>query len=378
MKNQVVIDFHIWVMDLRFKQEFYMIRLEELLYSLTTVIVRYHDSLAAKKLIIAKDKPEARLKSRDFALEIIKDKNNDFHLKLGEIIKNCTEGYPGRRPFLNFLLNELVLLHSFLNKKESFSEEDLVKYKDQVFRILMDFKGLLSTTKSKTFEVTQHKTEMCPGGLIALSGCINDGYTGNDLCNSGIFLKEEVLDILNISIGFSEEIVKEFANRICTEHQNALSVPELKTENQRLKQQMSEQEHVVESEDQTLKLKLAEQAGKLNDQDVLIRQQQEQIKQQAEQIKQQEEQAKQQLEQIKLQLEQIQQQEEKIKQQEELISTQRRQIGESVTKPRLVSGIGGFGLYSPSLFGLKYLTQRSTGETDTPSHEDIANFVSRE
>lgn len=203
-----------------------MIRLKELLYSLTTVIIRYHDSLVTP-LIIATNKTEMHLKSRDLATTIIDDHEQDFKLRLSEIIQNCTKGYPGRRPFLNFILNEIVLLHSYLNKKNSFSAEEFIEYKTQVFKLLMDFKGLLTTIKSKTYPVTQHKTEIGPEGIIALSGCINDGYTGNEFCNSGMFLKEEVLGILNIKISFVEEKYKEFADLICTEHQNTLLIPEL-------------------------------------------------------------------------------------------------------------------------------------------------------
>lgn len=203
-----------------------MIRLEELLYSLTTVIIRYHDSLVSP-LVSASNKTEMHLKSRELATAIINDHDQDFKLRLNEIILNCTKGYPGRRPFLSFILNEIVLINSFLNKKNSFSPEEFIEYKAQVFKLLMDFKGLLTTIKSKTHPVTQHKTEISPEGIIALSGCINDGYTGNEFCNSGIFLKEEVLEILNIKISFVEEKYREFAERICTEHQNALLVPEL-------------------------------------------------------------------------------------------------------------------------------------------------------
>lgn len=203
-----------------------MIRLEELLYSLTTVIIRYHDSLALP-LIRASNKTEMHLKSRELATAIINDRDQDFKLKLNELIQNCTKGYPGRRPFLSFMLNEIVLIHSFLNKKNSFSPEEFIEYKAQIFRLLMDFKGLLTTIKGKTYSVTQHKTEINPEGVIDLYGCINDGYTGNEFCNSGIFLKEEILEILNIKISFVEEKYREFAERICTEHQNALLVPEL-------------------------------------------------------------------------------------------------------------------------------------------------------
>ncbi|WP_298622897.1 hypothetical protein [uncultured Legionella sp.] len=203
-----------------------MIRLEELLYSLTTVIIRYHDSLTAP-LVSASNKTEMHLKSRELATSIIKEPALDFKLRLNEIIQNCTNGYQTRRPFLNFMLNEIVMLHSFLSKKEPFSAQELIEYKAQIFKLLMDVKGLLETPKSKTYPVTQHTTTMNSEGVIALSGCKNDGYTGNEFCNSGIFLKEEILATLNIKISFTEDKYKEFVERICTEHQYALLVPEL-------------------------------------------------------------------------------------------------------------------------------------------------------
>ncbi|RUR17270.1 hypothetical protein ELY21_11155 [Legionella sp. km535] len=319
-----------------------MIRLEELLYSLTTVIIRYHDNLMGKKLIDAKDIPDARLKSRALAIKIIQNQDDPlyFSTRLKEIITTCTTGYPDRRPFLSYILNEIVLIKSFLSKSEAFSEEEFADYKNQIFKLLIDIKGLLSTKKSGSYEVTQHQTDIAPGGKIALSGCINERYVGDYFCNSGIFLREEVLETLNISYAFPNELYDEFAYRICSEHQNALLVPELLAKNRRLEEentclrQISDQSALKEEEIQSSSAQ----------QTALIKQHEETIRQL---------------------LETIEQQKAQIQTQEEKIEEQSKTLAEPLLRPRPF--FGAFG-YSPALFALgRFPRVLDNPDSSTPS-----------
>ncbi|KTD45178.1 hypothetical protein [Legionella quateirensis] len=301
-----------------------MIRLEELLYSLTTVIIRYHDNLMGKKLITAKDIPEARLKSRELAIAIIQNKDNDldFSTRLKNIIVNCTAGYADRQPFLYYILNEAVLINSYLNRKTSFTSEEFTEYKGQILKLLIDIKGLLCTKKSGRYEVTQHQTDMSPKGDIALSGCINERYVGDYFCNSGIFLNQEVLETLNISHGFSEERFEEFANRICMEHQNALLVPEQQAKILGLEEENSNQKQTIES----LSQKTEEAQSSSSVQVDLVKQQEEIIRQLQETVAQQAEQ---------------------LKLQEEKINEQNKQLVEQFQRPKSI--FGGMA-YNPLLF----------------------------
>ncbi|MBL7479836.1 hypothetical protein [Legionella bononiensis] len=323
-----------------------MIRLEELLYSLTTVIIRYHDNLMGKKLITAKDIPEARLKSRELAIAIIQNKDNglDFSKKLENIIVNCTVGYADRQPFLYYILNEAVLINSFLNRKTSFTAEEFTEYKAQIYKLLIDIKGLLSTKKSGRYEVTRHQSDIGPKGDIALSGCINERYVGDYFCNSGIFLNQEVLETLNISYGFSEERFEEFADRICMEHQNALLVPEQQAKIVMLEEENSNQKQTLES----FAPKLEEAQSSSAQQTDLLKQYEETIRQLKETMAQQ--------------AEQLKQQEEKISEQTTLLSEQTKLLNEQIQRPRTF--FGGLA-YNPALFALGRFPRVAEG-TEAP------------
>lgn len=223
----------------------YPLRIEELLYSLTTLLVRYHDSQrGVTKLISGKD--DLRKKSRTCAVDIILDKDKDYKVRLDELIKECTDGYPGRRPFLHFILHEINFLKSMLDKKTSFTPDELKDYKAKISQLLIDCKSLLQTPKSKTCEVTHSKFDNGTDASIALSGLINDGYYGSDLCNSGNLLIEEVLETLNITVSDKDEDLRTMAEQLCSEHQNALKVPELEARNEALSNQA--QQHARELE----------------------------------------------------------------------------------------------------------------------------------
>lgn len=214
-----------------------MTRLEELLYALTSVIIRYHDSQpkVLNKLVVEKNPTLLGKKVLAYAKEIIHDENEGFKAKLEEIIQDCTsKGYTERNPFLRFILNEIVFLKSMQDRKKSFDPSQLEEYKKQIAQILLDLKQLMITPKSKTYGVTYTKTTEDYEPNISLSGLKNDGYYGGEFCNSGNLINEEVLQTFNIHINSndvsecsSDDELKEIASSLCLEHQNRLRVPEL-------------------------------------------------------------------------------------------------------------------------------------------------------
>ncbi|AMP90367.1 hypothetical protein [Legionella pneumophila] len=213
-----------------------MTRLEELLYTLTSVIIRYHDSQpkVLNKLIVESNPILLRRKALALAKEIIQDKDVECKGRLEELIQNCTKGYPDRKPFLHFILNEVLFLKSMLDRKNSFEPSKLEEYKKQITQLLIDLKQLMITPKSKTYEVRYTSASENSEASISLSGVKNDGYVGGEFCNSGNLIKEEVLEALNIHINSkntaecsSDEEIKTLADSLCEEHQNALLVPEL-------------------------------------------------------------------------------------------------------------------------------------------------------
>ncbi|HDL0330250.1 TPA: hypothetical protein PWK97_001508 [Legionella pneumophila] len=228
-----------------------MTRLEELLYTLTSVIIRYHDSQpkVLNKLIVESNPILLRRKALALAKEIIQDKDIECKGRLEELIQNCTKGYPDRKPFLYFILNEVLFLKSMLDKKSSFEPSKLEEYKKQITQLLIDLKQLMITPKSKTYEVKYTSATENSETSISLSGVKNDGYVGGEFCNSGNLIKEEVLEALNIHINSkntaecsSDEEIKALAESLCLEHQNALLVPELLEKTRILTESSQEQE----------------------------------------------------------------------------------------------------------------------------------------
>ncbi|TIE97886.1 hypothetical protein [Legionella pneumophila] len=228
-----------------------MTRLEELLYTLTSVIIRYHDSQpkVLNKLIVESNPILLRRKALALAKEIIQDKDIECKGRLEELIQNCTKDYPDRKPFLYFILNEVLFLKSMLDKKSSFEPSKLEEYKKQITQLLIDLKQLMITPKSKTYEVKYTSATENSETSISLSGVKNDGYVGGEFCNSGNLIKEEVLEALNIHINSkntaecsSDEEIKALAESLCLEHQNALLVPELLEKARILTESSQEQE----------------------------------------------------------------------------------------------------------------------------------------
>ncbi|MFO2970767.1 Dot/Icm T4SS effector RavI [Legionella pneumophila serogroup 10] len=228
-----------------------MTRLEELLYTLTSIIIRYHDSQpkVLNKLIVESNPILLRRKALALAKEIIQDKDVECKGRLEELIQNCTKGYPDRKPFLHFILNEVLFLKSMLDRKNSFEPSKLEEYKKQITQLLIDLKQLMITPKSKTYEVKYTSATESSETSISLSGVKNDGYVGGEFCNSGNLIKEEVLEALNIHINSkntaecsSDEEIKALAESLCLEHQNALLVPELLEKAQILSESSKEQE----------------------------------------------------------------------------------------------------------------------------------------
>lgn len=236
-----------------------MTKLEDLYYSLTTVLVRYHDSQAGvTKLINESDPHLLRKKSRSCAIAILQNKDVHYKIRMDELIKECTKGYPGRTPFLYFLLHQITFLKALQDRNKSFEPIQLEEYINQLTQFLIDLRKLLNTTKSKTYVVKYSRLsiENEPNAevTIALSGLINDYYPYS-LCNSGFLLKEEVLETLNIALNYSDSEIKVIAESLCIEHQNALLVPELQAKLMESKElNTKQQEEIISTTSQYRKL----------------------------------------------------------------------------------------------------------------------------
>lgn len=226
-----------------------MTKLEDLINSLATVIVRYHDTQrGVTPLVVELDPILLKKRSRIYASDIIK-MDVKFDEKLTSIIIACTKGYPERKHFLTFLLNEITFLKTQRNRKESFTPEQLEKFQQQVNQFLIDCKQLLKTLKDKVYKVTYSSIEIEGRSRVDLNGLINNAYLnaylGNHFCNSGLILRDEVLGRFNLTEDSSDEEISEHASSLCMEHQNALLVSELKAQKLELKSQKATLELTV-------------------------------------------------------------------------------------------------------------------------------------
>ncbi|MCL9684438.1 hypothetical protein [Legionella maioricensis] len=232
--------------------------IEDLLISLTTYILRYHDSQPKNKPIIP---PESNLdllqeKYRDHALKTLK--NADYESYLTGLIKEGEKDYAGRLPLLFYILNEITVIKSMVDRKTSFSPTELEKYKKQMTQMLIDLRQLVMTIKGTTYNVRYSSIiedgKETPEKNISLSGTASYSYiTGHSLCTSGSLLTEEVLKRFNITTTSSDKYIQGIAEELCEARQNALLVPELSLKTRELSQLAEQQKEQIELQQCTLK-----------------------------------------------------------------------------------------------------------------------------
>ncbi|WP_115710198.1 M protein [Legionella sainthelensi] len=239
-----------------------MTKLEDLINSLASVIVRYHDTQKdVTKLIIESDQTLLRKKSRSYAIDIMQNMELKFDQRLARLIDACTKKYPDRKPFLTFILKETIFLKEQLDRKVPFTSEELEKLKQQISQLFIDSRQLLKIYKNTSYKITYSSLDDKAITYDDLNGLINDAYYGNHFCNSGDILLDEVLGRFHITIDYTDEEIKEIAAALCIEHQNALLVSELKNQKFELESEQSNlvlQKSELEEQKSTLELQISQ------------------------------------------------------------------------------------------------------------------------
>lgn len=239
-----------------------MTKLEDLINSLASIIVRYHDTQKdVTKLIVESDQTLLRKKSRRYAIDIMQNTEVKFDQRLGRLIDACTKKYPDRKPFLTFILKETIFLKEQLDRKVPFTSEELEKLKQQISQLFIDSRQLLKIYKNTSYKVTYSSLDDKTLAYDDLNGLINDAYYGNHFCNSGDILLDEVLGRFHITIDYTDDEIKEIAAALCLEHQNALLVAELKNQKFELESQQSTlvlQKSELENQKSTLELQVSQ------------------------------------------------------------------------------------------------------------------------
>ncbi|HHT0592662.1 TPA: hypothetical protein ACTXXA_001628 [Legionella anisa] len=261
-----------------------MTRLEELVYALATVIVRYHDSqdnIAPKdKLVAALEPTTRRKKSHERAVEIIQDTKVNFASYLEGKINACTRGYQARKEFLSFILNEISHLKEQLDRKTPLNSEELQALQEQLTQLFIDFRQLLNIKKGFKHPVTLNNSK---GSITQeLFGLLNDRYVGGKYCNSGQLLIDEVLFVLHMTTDDSNDELKDIAANICFEQQIFLEF-----QNNKLKKATEESgKDNLKLENESLKLESSAQRAKLEAQQLELESQKLKIEAQRSELEQ--------------------------------------------------------------------------------------------
>lgn len=202
-----------------------MTRLEDLIYSLATVLVRYHQ---IRGFTVSLDNESDKLlkaeKPRTLAASIINSDKPKFKDKLSELITQCTLNHVVRQPFLTYILNELIFLKSIHSRTDVLQKNELPQYETVIFQMIQQFKQLLTIRQDET---TAIKYSTLPGSAsdganIKLNGLINTAIFGPYYCNSGTLLLEEVFYWLNLTDKSSSDEIQSTAQDIVSEYQNKL------------------------------------------------------------------------------------------------------------------------------------------------------------
>lgn len=227
-----------------------MAQLEELLHSLTAVIIQYNDYQTTSTIKY----PNANELSQFI-------QNADFNDELLIIIEKATKKYSDRKSFLMYLAHEINFIKLMLKKEQPFSAEELTQNIQQIAQLFKDFTQLLTAPKSKTYKVTYSAMNGEESKNISLPGLQHGSYftsfVDGAFCVSGK-LVNQLLEQVNISPDSSDKQINSLARLLCLEHQNRLQTSELQQAYARIKKLEQERDEAVHSSAAQIEAKLTE------------------------------------------------------------------------------------------------------------------------
>lgn len=229
-----------------------MTRLEELLISFSTIVLRYHDAQGINTVIKETDPILLLIKSRERAALILQNKDGPFEKKLDDLTKECTARHSDRRTFLLYVVNEITYLKNMFDRKNSLSPTKLAEFKQQMAQMFIDLRQLLKTPSDGSYTVKYSvicsEDESMPVKGISVGSLMNNAHFGNLLRKSGSLLTEEVFNRFNITTTSTDKELAALAGNICTEFQNTLLAPELQEEVSKLIALTERQKTTIESQ----------------------------------------------------------------------------------------------------------------------------------
>ncbi|WP_058535713.1 hypothetical protein [Legionella saoudiensis] len=255
--------------------------LNDLIISLATILIRYHDSQKIN-VCIKENEPAAMKKAaREYAMKLLQ--SEDFDQEFARLNVECTKQYADfkRIDLLTFIKDEIKILKEVSLRTTPFQESDdestnseFNEYKNKIAMLLTDFKGLLNTQKTSVYEARIKKfndpivTKLGLHGMIDSVGVSNmfGMLKSSPLCNSGDLVKVELLDRFNLTELSTSSEIRMVAEHICEGHQHALMAArhrELQTTILELKEQHGQERTRFEHELALLEKKLQEKEEKL-------------------------------------------------------------------------------------------------------------------
>ncbi len=210
--------------------------ISSILISLTKVIIRYHDIRVQKKIVADPTRESLSLKAE----ELMSKPNENLDQTLKLYINECTHGYLERKPFLNFILYQIEFLKPIAEKK-NFEDHEIENIFNHLYRLILDVKGLLNTTKGTNYTVIQDGHEM------NLNGLARYGYYPfhRPLCDSGQIALEEMLGGLGLDATCSDADISSKIREIVDLMSLESQVVKLSAENQALKEQLSQKDQII-------------------------------------------------------------------------------------------------------------------------------------
>lgn len=213
-------------------------RIDDLLTSLTALIIQYHDHYVPIKIITETEVTANKKASHQYAITLL-DKI-DYTSQLERMIQNCLTMNQERQHLLTFINTQIQWLNNATQKQNAFSASEFENFTTQIACLLQDIKTLLITKKTDSHRVSTG---------VDLYGLLISGYMTSSLSYSGTLLCE-TLSRLNITTDSTDEEIQTIARNISTELQNHLLVFELTTTVAEKEQELSTaQENITQLRD---------------------------------------------------------------------------------------------------------------------------------
>lgn len=243
-----------------------MIKLKMFVRALASTLVLYHDSQVepSKKLIAEADESLLMKQSDDYALRILEDENIPFEKRFNQLSDEYTKSYPDRKPFLEFILSEIVYFKDLADRTEPLSTKELKTYTDELVRVFTIFQKLLTTMKSHDpknqvrVKFSTKADEPVKEELIA--GLKNNALIGSVLCRTG-YLIQDVLNLFHFKANTPEEDILVYATKVMNEFHHPLLIKKLTAQVQELETSLSASTQAMRI--QELETTLAMQAKEL-------------------------------------------------------------------------------------------------------------------